>query len=270
MTFVDNVGAFLAEHDGIDGIDVTESFNRLFAEGPQFGITFVVTADRVNALPLRSSSLVSQKLLFRLADPQDYALVGLRPKEVPRFVPGRAIHNDSAHGSRVVQVGVPRARIKPRIIRTLPPVVQLSDLPPGAIGIDEDLEPVWLDRPEHVLITGPPRSGKTTALTIMQGILPDHLFVDDAALVEAIAPGRPVVAAARVDDVRASYGHWLREIRKSRTGLLLQPDLSVDGDLLGVRLPRRVSTPMRAGRGFLVANGEARLVQIATSPASVP
>ena len=77
-------------------------------------------------------------------------------------------------------------------------------------------------------------------------------------------------SAARVDDVRASYGHWLREIRKSRTGLLLQPDLSVDGDLLGVRLPRRVSTPMRAGRGFLVANGEARLVQIATSPASVP
>jgi S-DNA-T family DNA segregation ATPase FtsK/SpoIIIE len=261
VTCIDNVGAFLAEHDGIDGVEVTESFHRLFAEGPEFGITFAVTADRVNALPMRLSSLVSQKLLFRLADPQDYSAVGLRPKELPKFVPGRAIHSD---GNRVVQVGSPRRRVTPRTIRTLPPEIKLFDLPPGAIGIDEDLEPVWFTVPEHVLVTGPPRSGKTTALQTIASVLPDHLFVDDAALVDSIEAGRPVVAAARTDDVRGNYGHWLRDIRKSRTGLLLQPDLGADGELLGVRLPRRVSVPMRPGRGFLVENGEARLVQIAT------
>ena len=168
VTCVDDVGAFLAEHDGIDGVEVTESFHRLFAEGPEFGITFIVTANRVNALPMRSSSLVSQKLLFRLADPQEYASLGLRPKDIPTFVPGRAIHS---HGNRVVQVGVPRAPLAPRTIRTLPREVQLADLPPGAIGIDEDLEPVWLAAPEHLLITGPPRSGKTTALHTMASVL---------------------------------------------------------------------------------------------------
>ncbi|HEX2381270.1 MAG TPA: FtsK/SpoIIIE domain-containing protein [Acidimicrobiales bacterium] len=262
VTCVDNVGTFLAEHDGIDGIEVTETFHRLFGEGSPFGISFVVTADRISALPLRLSSLVSQKLLFRLADPHDYALVGLRPNELPAFVAGRAVHSD---GNRVVQVGMPRRQIKARTIRTMPSFVSLGDLPPGAVGIDEDFDPVFLEMVEHVLIAGPPRSGKTTALRTMACVLPHHLFVDDAAAVDAVELTQPVVAAARTDDVRGSYGHWLREVRKSRTGLLLQPDLSSDGDLLGVQLPRRSSTPFRPGRGFLVERGEARLVQIATS-----
>jgi energy-coupling factor transporter ATP-binding protein EcfA2 len=262
VTCIDDVGAFLAEHDGIDGFEVTESFHRLFAEGPQFGIAFVVTADRVSALPMRLSSLVHQKLLFRLADPQDYARVGLRPKSIPLFVPGRAVHSD---GNRIVQIGMTRRPMKTTTIRTLPDQIVLADLPPGAIGIDEDFEPVFLHATDHVLIAGPPRSGKTTALQTIAAVLGDHLFVDDAGHVDAIELTRPVVAAARTDDVRGSYGHWLRELRKSRTGLLLQPDLSTDGDLLGVRLPRRSSTPLRPGRGFLVEHGETRLVQIATS-----
>jgi S-DNA-T family DNA segregation ATPase FtsK/SpoIIIE len=264
VTCIDDVGAFLAEHDNIDGTEVAETFQRLFAEGSQFGISFLVTADRVGALPLRLSSLVSQKLLFRLADPQDYALVGVRPKELPEFVPGRAIHSD---GGRVVQAGLPRHAFRPiraRTIRTMPDRVSVGDLPPGAVGIDEDFEPVFFELVEHVLIAGPPRSGKSTALRTIAGVLPHHLMIDDAAQVDAVELSRPVVAAARIDDVRGSYGHWLREVRKSRTGLLLQPDLSTDGDLLGVRLPRRLSTPLVSGRGFLVDNGDARLVQIAT------
>jgi S-DNA-T family DNA segregation ATPase FtsK/SpoIIIE len=208
------------------------------------------------------SALVSQKLLFRLADPQDYAITGLRPKDVPRLVPGRAIHSD---GNRVVQVGMPHRPVRARRIHTMPMHVPVGDLPPGVIGIDEDLEPVFFDMAEHVLIAGPPRSGKTTALRTIAGVLPHHLYVDDAAAVDMVELVRPVVAAARTDDVRGSFGHWLREIRKSRTGLLLQPDLTMDGDLLGVRLPRRLSTPLHPGRGFLVEHGEIRLVQIATA-----
>ena len=38
-----------------------------------------------------------------------------------------------------------------------------------------------------------------------------------------------------------AYGGWLRELRKDEHGLLLDPDLDVDGDLFGVRLPRRTN-----------------------------
>src|SRR5689334_23683377 len=94
----------LAEHEGIDGTDLTDAFRRVFSEGPAVGITFVVTADRVGALPLRLASLVSQKLLLRLADASDYSMLGLRAAQLPRFVSGRAVHSE---GNRVVQVGLP-------------------------------------------------------------------------------------------------------------------------------------------------------------------
>ena len=52
-------------------------------------------------------------------------------------------------------------------------------------------------------------------------------------------------------------------MRASRTGLLLQPDLDLDGDLLGCHLPRRAPVPIGRGRGWLVNDGDARLVQVA-------
>ena len=173
---------------------------------------------------------------------------------------------------------------------------------------------------EHVLVTGPPRSGKTNALAVMAHTIraadPDtvlvgiceprsllhtidafdavgcldelahivraavsderrwFVMVDDAPTVEdgdgvitamlrSARSDLHVVAAGRADDVRAAYGHWLRIVRQSRAGVLLQPDLAADGDLLGVRLPRRLAVPLVPGRGFAVESGESRLVQLA-------
>src|SRR5581483_1178818 len=265
VTCIDGAGTLLAEHDGIDGVEVLDSFHRLFTEGPPYGISFVVTADRLSALPLRLRAAVADKLLFRLADPQDYAEIGLRPRDVPPLVPGRAIHAD---GNRIVQVGVPAAERaegpRPRTVRLLPDRIDIRDLPPGAVGIDDDLEPVWLGEVEHLLVIGPRRSGKTTALRTFASVLRYHHVIDDALAADAIdAAAGPVLAATRPDDLRGAYRHWLHDLRRARTGLLLQPDLAADGDLLGVRLPRRTCTPMRVGRGFLVLDGEARLVQVA-------
>jgi len=52
-------------------------------------------------------------------------------------------------------------------------------------------------------------------------------------------------------------------VRRSRTGLLLQPDVQADGGLLGVTLPRRPSPPVRPGCGYLVQAGGFELVQAA-------
>jgi S-DNA-T family DNA segregation ATPase FtsK/SpoIIIE len=98
------------------------------------------------------------------------------------------------------------------------------------------------------------------------------LLVDD---VEAVDPdgrvlpdvlARPdlvVVAAGRADTLRGLYSHWTRTVRQSRAGLLLQPDIDLDGDLLGVRLPRRTTTAIGPGRGYLCADGEVDLLQVA-------
>ncbi len=42
----------------------------------------------------------------------------------------------------------------------------------------------------------------------------------------------------------------------ARTGLLLAPDVQVDGPLLGVTLPRRPTPPVRPGCGYRVDPGD--------------
>lgn len=101
------------------------------------------------------------------------------------------------------------------------------------------------------------------------------VLVDDAEGVDPdgrVLPGvlaRPdtvVVAAGRADVLRGLYAHWTREVRRSRVGLLLQPDVDLDGDLLGVRLPRRAITPLGPGRGYLCEAGAVEVLQLAVLP----
>lgn len=103
-------------------------------------------------------------------------------------------------------------------------------------------------------------------------VVDDAPLVDDAdgllsALLREGRDGLHVVAGGRSDDLRGAFASWTRLVRQARTGLLLQPDPVADGELLGVRLPRRLPVALGPGRGFLVTAGSARLVQVARPPA---
>lgn len=74
--------------------------------------------------------------------------------------------------------------------------------------------------------------------------------------------GMRVVAAAETSAARMLTNPWLRELRKDGQGLLLLPESQVDGDVLGVALPRRQTTAMVTGRGYLASRGAAVLIQV--------
>ncbi|MEA3058502.1 MAG: segregation ATPase FtsK/SpoIIIE, family, partial [Sphingomonadales bacterium] len=104
---------------------------------------------------------------------------------------------------------------------------------------------------------------------------PVLLLIDDAegvadptgvlgALLDERHAHLAVIAAGRADALRTAYGHWTRQLRRSQVGLLLAPDVDLDGELVGVALPRRASVALGAGRGWLVVGGEVQVVQVAT------
>jgi DNA segregation ATPase FtsK/SpoIIIE, S-DNA-T family len=99
------------------------------------------------------------------------------------------------------------------------------------------------------------------------------LLVDDADVVDDPTRGLSdlfsapranlhAIVAGRTDALK-TLGHWSVGARRSRTGLLLQPDVQVDGPLLGVTLPRRPTPPVRPGCGYRVDPGGFELVQVA-------
>ena len=105
-----------------------------------------------------------------------------------------------------------------------------------------------------------------TAPTLV--VIDDAERVDDplgviAGLVNDPPVGVMVIAAARLDAVRSAYGHWTREVARSRCGIILTSPGEVDGDLLGVTLPRRSLIAARPGLGWVIDGRGHRLVQIA-------
>jgi S-DNA-T family DNA segregation ATPase FtsK/SpoIIIE len=331
VVVIDDVVGFRRALDDSGEHDATAMLDRVLATGPRVGIVVAVGASSDAGLPRALDGTVASCLTLRrsAADHNTF------PAGARRMPPGRGVELRSglelqiAHhaDAEVAVADVARmwpatdVELRPAPVRTLPAVVAPADLPPPTatgtawslpLGIDDaTLEPalLHLHRGDHLLVSGPARSGRTSTLRLIADALrharPDaviaalgfrgtappgaitadtvadltvhdsrHLVVvlDDAELIEdpggvlgALVAGRDaiVVAAGRADALRSAYGHWTAALRRQRRGIVLWPTADVDGDVLGVVLPRQRVLRQPAGRGYVVADGDVRRVQLA-------
>jgi len=130
----------------------------------------------------------------------------------------------------------------------------LRDLPSLGVVSPEELPGVLTD------VAGP------VALVIDDAELITDPAATDALEVFARSArdrGAVLVAAATTEDLLAnSYRGWLATLRRTRTGLLLNPSSHVDGEVFGLRLPRSVRGGSPPGRGLLVVRGESAPAQV--------
>jgi S-DNA-T family DNA segregation ATPase FtsK/SpoIIIE len=336
MLLVDGWEGFVAASDEHDAGRSVDMLLNLLRECAAVGVTVAITGDR-SALAARLAGTVARKFVLRLADRADYALASISARAVPESMPpGRAIRADDGAEVQFGFLGsepttgeqwriatevacstpAPGPTSAPFHIRALPSRIARDELgivrPPltllgaggdaaGAVAVD------LFAGDGRLLIAGPPRSGRTTALRLIfeqavqteteiwaaaprrsalaqaaasygiefitpddpathvptPGIRPVLLLVDDseafldtpvgdalADVVRAATTPLAAVVSGRSDDLAVTYRGVASEVRRSRSGLLLQPGPG-DGDLLGIRLPRTrsVSVP---GRGILV------------------
>jgi len=356
LVLLDSYSGATSALERLDGGRVIERLERLVVEGPSVGVHFVITADRRAAVPSALTSVVTTRLVLRMADRDDYPLLGVDSavSKQARMHAGRGF----IQGSTEIQVAVRRsgdpveerealsalleaaAERFPQSAHRLgrmPGHVRLADLPPAtmplvlpfAIG-DLEVSPVSLDLTEsHALVTGPARSGRSSTLAVLaaaaaQAPEPPALALflgrrsplagwakwdfgpvdatDPEALSTTLAQVRRLITAGRpvlcfVDDVDSlpdaasgaleelarlardlpvrvvaaadnrwalrAYGGLVPELRKAKRGVLLTPEIELDGDLLGTRLRPPFESLSGAGRGFLVQAGVPELIQVA-------
>ncbi len=209
--------------------------------------------------------------------------------ERPGPSPGRALPRCSALGD---------------LLAACPPVAGAEGLllPVGVDGRDLGVAVARLRPGQAFVVCGPPGSGRTTSLAMLRrsveaagcqvvdagpelpgqlaaadrsGGPPLVVVVDDAERVDdpggtlaGLAAGRHpsahLFAAARPDTLRAAFGHWTTDLRRSGAGLVLRPRSDLDGDVLGIALLPRWPVPLSGpGRAVLGVDGEAIPVQVA-------
>jgi S-DNA-T family DNA segregation ATPase FtsK/SpoIIIE len=196
LLIVDGIGAFREAYEHIGHSTHYAMFNQIVADGRRFGLHVIVTGDRPGAMSTSLASMMQRRLILRLASADDYMLAG---------VPGDIVSANSPQGRGIiagqeVQVAVfggdenvavqaravdqLAARMRDQNYTAPEPVVRLSDhialgaLPATtavgipAIGVaDDTLAPVGVTPQGVFMVTGPPGSGRSTAvLTLAQAV----------------------------------------------------------------------------------------------------
>ena len=163
-------------------------FMRILGEGRPLGVHAAITADRGGAVPTAVAANISRRVVLRLADPNQYTLLGA-PKDVlsDASVPGRAVVDKAEVQMAVLggtanvaeqtkALGVLAADLRERGVPEVPEIgalptrVDCSELPAEVdgqpvFGIAEDiLGPRGFDPVGLFVVTGPPQSGKTNAM----------------------------------------------------------------------------------------------------------
>ncbi|MDH5373624.1 MAG: FtsK/SpoIIIE domain-containing protein, partial [Acidimicrobiia bacterium] len=117
LVVIDRLGTLLTMFDGPRDMAIREALIQVIVDGPSFGILPLLSTDRPGSIPAVISSSISQRFCFRLADPFEYAAVGLIPRDVPNLRRGRGF---DATG-RAVQIGRPSARAIGRLTAAFQP-----------------------------------------------------------------------------------------------------------------------------------------------------
>jgi DNA segregation ATPase FtsK/SpoIIIE, S-DNA-T family len=231
VVLLDRWEGFTSSLGELEAGRLTDILTRLLSEGASGGLHLVMTGDR-SLLVGRISALCEEKLVFKLAEKEDYRLAGLNPRDLPGSVPpGRAFRvgtgaelqvallapdatgqgQAAAIGSvaahcRARDAAVPPAQ-RPFRVDVLPSHLSFADawqLRPaaagplwGMVGVGGDtltaLGPDLASGPPCFIVAGPAKSGRSTILLSMARSF--------------LAVGTPVVVAApRSSPLRALAG----------------------------------------------------------------
>lgn len=186
VLLVDGMAAFREQYDTGANAALFVMFEQIAADGRGVGVHMVVSADRASAVPPSIRSTLQRRLVLRLADENEYGMLDV-PADVLKASspPGRGILDDleiqvavmggsasSARQSAAIAAlarSMPDSAAAPGIER-MPEEVTLASLPAGGrerlvLGVEEQTLGPWGVAPEGTfLVTGPPGSGRTSAL----------------------------------------------------------------------------------------------------------
>ena len=208
---IDGIAGFAEKTDMMSGSVNGERFARIVRDGPAVGIVLLVGATAPKDLPRAIRGSFRTTFVMEQNDINDYSVFGIRPKEVPSFVPGRAVVGEEHRLAHVIdwdRLSSPdavRCPEPPPSIDPLPELVEMAQLSAASVGASLSI-PVGLDNEsrevidlvaragDHVTIAGPSGSGRTSALRLIAeqlrrgdpgialvGIAPpdSHLFTSD-------------------------------------------------------------------------------------------
>lgn len=192
FVLVDGLSAFRNAYESAGALmKWLDAFTSLLSDGRPVGVHFVLSVDARNGLPVAMGSSVQSRFVLRMATEDDYSFLGV-PNDVltPDSPPGRGLFKkrevqvavlggttDASEQSRMVRgfaETMAKSGARPAApVASLPEVIPASSLPgqvdnlPVIAMSSDELAPVSFDPRGGFVVTGPPGSGRTSAMVQM-------------------------------------------------------------------------------------------------------
>ena len=188
VVMIDGIAPLRAELDALDLHEPLSRLDGLVTDGRSVGISVVMTTSTITAVPSRLLGQIAQRWVFHLDDALDAGVLGISSASVPGEIPGRIVDARSglegqidAFAESLLLDLACRGRSAPpsvagRDLSALRDDIDVDEMPAGRcdgpdcdlpIGASYDtLQPIALPvaSGEHVMVLGPARSGRTTAV----------------------------------------------------------------------------------------------------------
>ncbi|MCS5716004.1 FtsK/SpoIIIE domain-containing protein [Herbiconiux sp. CPCC 205716] len=188
LVLVDGIGAFREQYEFGGHSAWFTTFAQIATDGRQVGVHIVVAGDRPNSVPASLGSTIQRRLVLRMANDDDYALLGA-PKDTLSAVspPGRGVMDgnevqmavlgaDSNVAIQSREISKLAEAMRRQGVTDAPPILTLGDaIPLGTlpavaagqpvIGVrDDTLGALGIAPAGAMLVAGTAGSGRSTAL----------------------------------------------------------------------------------------------------------
>ena len=191
LLLVDNIGAFRQAYEvGGDRQRYVDLLTSIASDGRPVGVHLIASAGERIAIHTTLSSAIQRRLVMRMATEDEYAMLG-SPTDIldAHAVPGRAIDGemeiqvgilgpDPDDGSQAQRLQDMATALRAAGATEAPPILSLPTqitlaqvetvgAPPQEVTVglaSESLGPIGTDARGGFLVTGPPGSGRSTAL----------------------------------------------------------------------------------------------------------
>jgi len=283
LVLLDGYAGFRSTFEDVDLGAPLDLFRSLVGEGRPLGMAFAITADRAGTVPTPLLAAIGRRLVLRMTSDDEYLHAGLdRSLYLGASLPPGRGFADQALEFQAALVGADPAgsaqatsieRIAEEMrsrhpgaaaleVRLLPTELASAELPAPAnpfeavIGLaDGELEPARIDLGEgHLLVSGPRRSGRTTAIGAC------------ATSLGKTAGGPPMyLLAPRRGGSLAGLGLWaeVAEGADSCTALAQRLEQAMDGARGGLDLSRGAVVLLDDGEELLDSAGSLALEAVA-------
>lgn len=198
LLLVDGVAAFRQAYETTDRLRWFEQFTSIAADGRPVGVHVVVSSDQRGGLTTALASAVQARIVLRMADQDDYGMLGVPTDILTASSPaGRGVRGTAelqvavlggtsdVTAQAIAVRGFAESMRRSGVvdappIRSLPEQVQFSELPPSldgqpVLGLGSNTLGPWSFAPSgSFIVTGPPVSGRTTTVHAIATALRRH------------------------------------------------------------------------------------------------